>query len=155
LAGGVGLVLRPPLCLVWAGAFWATTLRGWAALSARGSGRWDGLLAFLAGMSAGAGLVHYTIWPVRVRRGFPVLVAGEGLRPRDLPAYNTILYVWTAAAAAALVAETSRAARGWAAPGFLVPFLLRANIRHHFDWIRDQAAANPAWWNRALAEPLR
>jgi hypothetical protein len=150
LAAGVGLVFQPHLRLGGAGAFWGTTLPGWAALSARGSSRHDGLLAFLAGMSAGAGVVHYTIWPVELRGRLPVLVAAEGLRSRDLPAYNAILYAWTLAATAALALETPSHTRRWAVPGFIVPFLLRPNIRHHFDWIRRQAVANPAWWNRAL-----
>ena len=152
LAAGVGLVFQPYLGLAGAATMWGVGLPGWTWLSSRPSPRHERLLAFLAGMSAGSGVVHYTLWPVRIRRGLPVLVEAEGLRPHHLPAYNAILYGWTVAAVAALAFETRQPARRWAIPGFLVPFLLRPNIRHHFAWLKTQATTNPAWWNRALQE---
>ena len=48
-------------------------------------------LAFAAGMSAGAVVLHYALWPWRLRP-LPYLVHAEGLRGRDLPAYNGILW---------------------------------------------------------------
>jgi hypothetical protein len=154
LAAGVGLVFQPHLGLAGAAGLWGIGLPGWAWLASRPGHRWERLLAFLAGMSAGAGVVHYTIWPVRLRRGLPMLVEAEGLRSQHMPAYNAILYGWTAAAAAALVLETPPVRRRWAIPGFVIPFLLRPNIRHHFIWLKAEAAVRPAWWNRALREAL-
>jgi hypothetical protein len=150
LAAGVGLVFQPYLGLPGAGTLWGVGLPGWAWLAAARPGRWDRLLAALAGMSAGAALVHYTLWPVEVRRGVPLLVEAEGLRPQHLPTYNAILYAWAVVAAAALLSETPARARRWAIPGFVLPFVLRPNIRHHFEWLRTQAVSDPAWWNRAL-----
>jgi hypothetical protein len=28
--------------------------------------------------------------------------------------------------------------------------IMRLSARHHFEWIRRQAAIGPAWWNRAF-----
>ncbi|MFN2590341.1 MAG: hypothetical protein ABR518_06195 [Actinomycetota bacterium] len=153
LAAGVGLVLQPRLGMAGAAALWGATLPGWAWLAARSPRGWDRVLSFLAGMSAAAGIVHYAMWPVRVEHGLPVLREAEGLRPCHMPAYNAVLYSWTAAAIAALATETPRGTRGWAVPGLVVPFVLRTEIRHHFDWVREQATTNPAWWNRALRAP--
>ena len=146
------MVFQPQLGLGGAATLWGVSLPGWAWLASRSSRGWDPVLAFLAGMSAGAGVVHYTLWPVSWRRGAPVLVEAEGLRAEHMPAYNVILYSWTAAAMAALLLDTPEGARRWAGPGFAVPFLLRGNIRRHFTWVGGQAATNPAWWNRALRE---
>jgi hypothetical protein len=150
LAAGVGLVFQPYLGLRGAGALWAAGLPGWAWLAGTRPGRWDRLLAMLAGMSAGAAVVHFTLWPVETRGGVPVLVAAEGLRPHHLPPYNAILYAWAGVAVAALLVETPPRARRWAVPGVVLPLLLRPNIRHHFDWLKTQALSDPAWWNRAL-----
>ena len=49
--------------------------------------------------------MHYVQWPWRARGGIPMLTEAEGLRPDQLPAYNTILLTWIAASAAALVRE--------------------------------------------------
>ena len=100
LAAGVGLVFQPYLGLAGAAGLWGVGLPGWLAVSARGSGRWERPLAFLQGLSAGAAVVHYTLWPTVRRRGLPWLVRAEGLRPGQLPAYNTLLYLWAAAAMA-------------------------------------------------------
>src|SRR5207248_1382821 len=135
-----------------AAALWGIGLPGWILLAARGSSRWDRLLAVLAGLAAGGAAVHYTLWPVEVRRGLPLLVEAEGLRPESLPAYNALLYAWAAAAGTALLIETPREARRWAVVGLLAAMPLRASARHHFHWIREQAETRPAWWNRALAE---
>ena len=153
LVAGVGLVFQPYLGLGGAAALWGIGLPGWLVIAARGSGRWDRLLAVLAGLSAGGAVVHYTLWPVEVRSGLPLLVEAEGLRPETLPAYNAVLYGWAAAALAALLVETPARERRWAAAGMLAAVPLRASARHHFRWIREQAEARPAWWNRALAEP--
>ncbi len=151
LVAGVGLVFQPYLGLPGAATLWGIGLPGWLLVAARGSERWDRLLAVLAGLSLGGAVVHYTLWPVRFRRGLPVLVEAEGLRPASLPTYNALLYAWAATAGAALLIETPREARRWAAAGLVAAVPLRASARHHFRWIREQAEARPAWWNRALA----
>ena len=152
LVAGVGLVFQPYLGLGGAAALWGIGLPGWLVIAARGSGRWDRLLAVLAGLSAGGAAVHYTLWPVEVRRGLPLLVEAEGLRPESLPAYNALLYGWAGVAVAAVLLETPSEERRWAAAGMVAALPLRASARHHFRWIREQAETRPAWWNRALAE---
>lgn len=151
LAAGTGLVFQPYLGLRGAAALWSVGLPGWFAAAARGSPRWDRPLAFLAGLSIGGAAVHFTLWPVEVRSGVPVLVEAEGLRPEHLPAYNAVLYAWALSAAAALALETPPRARRWAVVGALAAVPLRWSARHHFDWIKEEARTNPAWWNRALA----
>jgi hypothetical protein len=150
LAAGVGLVFQPYLGLGGAGALWATTLPVWTVASARGSRRWDPGLAFLAGLSLGGAALHYALWPWAVRRCLPTLTEAEGLRPEHLPAYNAIILTWGGAAAGALLFDTPRRARPWALPGIVMAMALRGSARRHFEWIREQAALRPAWWNRAL-----
>jgi hypothetical protein len=150
LAAGTGLVFQPYLGLRRAAALWTIALPGWFAAAARGSRRWDRPLAFLAGLSVGGAAVHFTLWPWERKRGVPLLVDAEGLRPEQLPAYNAVLYAWALAALAALAAETPRGVRKWALVGVMASVPLRFSARHHFAWIREQARTNPAWWNRAL-----
>src|SRR5262245_40194336 len=102
LGAGTGLVFQPYLGLGGAAALWSVALPGWLAAALRGSRRWDGPLAFLAGLSIGGAAVHFTLWPFETGRGLPVLVEAEGLRPSQLPAYNAVLYAWALSAAAAL-----------------------------------------------------
>jgi hypothetical protein len=151
LAAGVGLVFQPWLGLRGAGALWGFGLPGWIAISARGSRRWAPVLGYLAGLSLGAAVLHYILWPVEWRRGVPVLRQAEGLRAGQLPAYNAILYAWAAVATGALAFETPRRSRWWAVPGFVTAMTLRPAARAHFGWIEREAATNPAWWNRAFA----
>jgi hypothetical protein len=153
LAAGVGLVFQPYLGLGGAAALWGVGLPGWLVVSARGSDRWNRPLAFLQGLSLSAALVHYTIWPSERRRGLPWLTRAEGLKPGQLPAYNSLLYAWGATALAGLALETPQRARPWAIPGFAVAIALRPSARYHFRWITEQARTNPAWWNRALRRP--
>jgi hypothetical protein len=152
LAAGTGLVFQPYLGLGPAASLWSVSLPGWFTAAARGSKRWDGPLAFLAGLSIGGATVHFTLWPFETRRGLPMLIEAEGLREEQLPAYNAILYAWALAAAAALALETPRRARRFVLAGALAAVPLRWSARHHFRWIKEQARTNPAWWNRALAE---
>ena len=111
-------------------------------------------------LAAGVGLVfqpqvHFLIWPWEVRRGLPVLTEAEGFRKEQLPAYNAVLYAWAVAGLLAILIETPRGAKKWAAAGFLATLPARASARHHFVWLREQARSNPAWWNRAIAEKVR
>jgi hypothetical protein len=156
LASGVGLVGQPELGLTRAGAFWIAELVSWAALAARGGRRADGLLAALAGASlAGVG-VHFVLWPwKRGRLGLPVLTEAEGLSPKQLPPYNTILWGWAVASAGSLTFEIPSEPRRWALVGAASLPLLVLSARHHFQWVKGQAETNPAWWNRGLrARPL-
>jgi hypothetical protein len=150
LLSGVGLVFQPYLGMPGAAALWSGTLPAWAWVAARGSHRWDRPLAYAAGMAVGGAAMHYLLWPWEIRRGLPTLIEAEGLRPEQLPAYNVILWGWAASALGALVRETPRGARRWALAGVLTALPLRRSAIHHFRWIREEAIANPAWWNRAL-----
>ena len=154
LGAGTGLVFQPYLGMRGATALWSVSLPAWFAAAARGSTRWDRILAFLAGLSIGGAGVHFTLWPWERRGGLPLLTEAEGLRPGQLPAYNAVLYAWALSAVAALAQETPREARRWALIGVLASFPLRFSARHHFEWIKEQARSNPAWWNRALRGPL-
>ena len=155
LVAGVGLVFQPQLGLRGSSALWGGTLPAWFVVAARGSSRWNSPLAFLAGASVGATVVHFLLWPWEVRRGLPVLTEAEGFRKEQLPAYNAVLYAWAVAGLLAILIETPRGAKKWAATGFLATLPARASARHHFVWLREQARTNPAWWNRALAEGVR
>src|SRR5436309_9987292 len=106
LAAGVGLVFQPYVGLRGAGALWGISLPTWLGAATRGSRRWDGPLAFLAGLSLGGAAVHFTLWPWTTERGPPLLTSAEGLRPALLPAYNGVLYVWALSAVLALARET-------------------------------------------------
>jgi hypothetical protein len=150
LGAGTGLVFQPYIGLRGATTLWSVCLPGWLVAACRGSRRWDRPLAFLAGLSIGGATVHFTLWPVEIRRGVPLLVEAEGLKPEQLPAYNGVLYAWAIAAVTALALETPPRARRWALVGALAAVPLRSSARHHFTWIKEQARVNPAWWNRAL-----
>ena len=152
LSRGVGLVFQPELGLTGASTLWGIVFPGSILVSARGSSRWDRLLAFAVGANLAAALLHFTLWPWEIRRGLPTLVDAEGLGLKDLPAYNTILYLWSIAAVAALAVEVPRARRGTAVMGFLFTIPLRRHARYHFEWVAQQARENPAWWNRALQD---
>src|SRR5712691_3698220 len=119
LGAGTGLVFQPYVGLPRAAALWSVALPGWLAMAARGSRKWDRPLAFLAGLSIGGAAVHFTLWPFESRRGLPLLIEAEGLRPDQLPAYNAVLYGWALSAATAIVGETPRGARKWALVGML------------------------------------
>jgi hypothetical protein len=149
LGAGTGLIFQPELGLGGAAALWGTWFPAWVAAARWGSRRWDRPLAFGAGMSVGAVVLHYRLWAWERRRGLPWLTEAEGLRREQLGAYNAVLYAWGAAAALAAALETPRRWR-WAAAGFGAAQLFRGRARRHFEWVREQAATDPAWWNRAV-----
>jgi hypothetical protein len=150
LSAGVGLVFQPYVGLGGGCALWGVSLPTWLGAAARGSRRWDGFLAFLAGLSLGGAAVHFTLWPWTTERGPPLLTSAEGLRPGLLPAYNGVLYAWGLSAVLALARETPPSARRWGAVGLVAAIPLRASARHHFRWLSEQARTNPAWWNRGV-----
>jgi hypothetical protein len=149
LGAGVGLVFQPWLGLWGAGALWSGVFSGWLAATRRRGAGWDAALAFAGGMSAGAVALHYAMWPWRPRP-LPYLVRAEGLRQHDMLAYNSILWAWGSAATGALTLETPPRLLPLAAAGAATALAFRPSARGHFDWIREQAALAPAWWNRAL-----
>jgi hypothetical protein len=152
LATGVGLVLQPELGLAGSGAFWGAQLPAWVALAARGSGRWDRLLAVWSGTALAGAAVHFTMWPLRRGPlGLPVLAEAEGLDGATLALYNSILYAWGAAAAFSIVRDIPRRHRRWALLGLATVPLQRVSAARHFAWLGDQARTAPAWWNRAGA----
>ncbi len=152
LGSGVGLVFQPQLGLPLSAGLWAGQLGLWGALAARGSRRWDTPLAVMAGTALAGAAVHFTMWPTRRGPlGLPVLAEAEGLPARALPAYNTILWCWAAAAGLSLLVETPRSARRGLWAGTVAFPLLRWSARHHFQWIADEARERPAWWNRAVS----
>ena len=150
LASGVGIVAQPELGLRGALALWGVSLPTWAGLAARGTSRWDRLIAALAGVSLAGVATHYLLWPVEVRRGIPFLSEAEGLEPRQLRAYNAVLHGWALAGAASLLAEVPRGQRRWALAGLATMPLAKAGATYHFRWAHEQAETNPAWWNRGL-----
>jgi hypothetical protein len=153
LSSGIGIVGQPELGLVGASAFWATQIPTWITLAAKGGKRWDRLLAVWSGAALGGAVVHFLIWPWRRNAlGIPVLTEAEGLGTSKLPAYNTLLYGWGAASALAVALEVPRRDRPWALLGLTALPLLRRSARHHFSWIVDQAATQPAWWNRGVQD---
>jgi hypothetical protein len=152
LSTGVGLVLQPELRLAGAGALWGTQLPLWLGLASRGGPRWDRVLAIWSGAALAGVTVHFLLWPLRRSRlGLPVLAEAEGLDTRGLAAYNAVLYAWGGASVLSLALEIPRGRRRWAAVGLATLPLQLVSARHHFDWVRDEAEARPAWWNRAVA----
>lgn len=152
LSAGVGLVFQPYLGLPGSLALWGISLPAWVAVAGAPEGlRWrDPLLAVLAGTSVVGAAVHFVLWPVGRRRGFPVLVEAEGLPDHLMPAYNGILYGWLLSAIASLALGTPRGSRRWALLGLATWLPLRASARHHFRWVREAARRQPAWWNRGV-----
>ncbi len=152
LASGVGLVWQPELGLGRAACGWVAELGAWTALAARGGRRADPVLAALAGSSLAGVAVHFILWPWELGPGgvLPVLTEAEGLSVERLPAYNAVLWAWAAAAAASLVFEVPPASRRWALVGVAALPLFVMSARHHFEWVKEQAESNPAWWNRGV-----
>ena len=150
-SSGIGLVLQPELGLIGAGALWGAQLPVWVTLALKGDKRWDGLLAAWSGAALGGGLVHFSLWPWQFNRlGLPVLTEAEGLPTDRLPAYSAILHLWIAASAMSIMREMAPRDRRWALLGFAMLPLLKKSARHHFAWMTEQAASNPAWWNRGI-----
>jgi hypothetical protein len=86
LSNGIGLVWQPELGLVGASAMWGTQIPLWITLAAKGSKRWDKLLAVWSGAALGAALLHFLLWPLRRGNlGIPVLAEAEGLVLLDFP----------------------------------------------------------------------
>ena len=151
LTSGVGLVWQPELGLAPASALWGAQIPLWVTLAARGSRRWDRLLAVLSGTALAGVFVHFLLWPWhRNRLGIPILTEAEGLEPKVLPAYNTLLHAWAVASALSILHEVRPGARRWSLVGLAALPLLRRSAQHHFSWLTQEAQKNPAWWNRGV-----
>jgi hypothetical protein len=152
LASGVGLVWQPELGLARAASLWSAQVIAWAGLAARAPKRADPVLAALAGASLAGVAVHFWLWPWKLgRAGVPTLTEAEGLSPWQLPAYNAVLCAWAVASAGSLAFELESGSRRYAiAGGALLPLFV-VSARHHFEWLREQASVNPAWWNRGVS----
>jgi hypothetical protein len=150
LGAGVGLVFQPELGLPGALALWGVTLPVGFLTAARSDSALEPLLAWSRGSALGGVAVHYMLWPWERRRGLPWLTEAEGLSDGQLPAYNTLLYLWGAAAVGALLVETPKRSRTWALLGLAGTVVFRQTARYHFKWANEQARTNPKWWNRGL-----
>jgi len=151
LGAGVGLVWQPELGLPGSLALWGTALPVGFVTAARSDTKLEPLLAFSRGASLGGVVVHFLLWPWTRKAGvLPWLTEAEGLRGRQIPAYNVVLHLWGAAAVAALVKETPPRSRKWAALGLASTVLFRKSAEYHFRWATEQAKTNPQWWNRGL-----
>lgn len=119
---------------------------GWVFLAGRR--KTDPVLAFLSGLAIGVPVIHFLLWPWRLR-GVPVLTEAEGLPQHLMPAYNAILYAWAATGVAALVWDTPKRQRALAVPAMISLLASRRAIEQHFEWMAKEGERNPRWWNRA------
>jgi hypothetical protein len=147
LGGGSGLFLQRRIGLGGAAVLWASLLSAWMALARRG--RAPRLLAAAAGSALSTAVLHFDVWPWSVRHGLPLLEQAEGFEPSWVPAYNALLYTWSAAGVAAIVLGTPRGARRWALAGFLATVPSKREALRHYAWVQEQAGERPAWWNRS------
>ena len=151
LGAGVGLVWQPEIGLPGSLALWGTVLPVGYVQAARSDEAMEPMLAFGRGAALGGVMVHFMLWPWRRKLGlFPWLTEAEGLRGRQIPVYNALLYMWGLAAVGALAKETPARSRRWAALGLLSTVLFRKSAEYHFRWATEQAKVNPQWWNRGL-----
>jgi hypothetical protein len=151
LGAGVGLVWQPELGLPGSVALWSATLPTGFVAAARSDDAMEPMLAFGRGAALGGVAVHFMLWPWTRKAGvFPWLTEAEGLRGRQIPVYNTLLYLWGLAAVAALARETPKRSRRWAALGLASTVAFRKSAEYHFRWATEQAKTNPQWWNRGL-----
>lgn len=118
------------------------------AAALEGRGRWETAVAVGAGTAMAAPVLHYTLFPWRLRLGLPVLVEAEGLRGRPLVGYVALLYAWAGAGALATT-HLSRGRRRWALLGVGMAVGFRQLAADHAKWIAAESVRNPQWWNRA------
>jgi hypothetical protein len=152
LASGAGLVWQPEFGLGPAAALWTAQIGSWVGLAWRGPRRADPVLAALSGASLAGVAAHFVLWPhKRGFAGLPELTKADGLASWQMPTYNTILRAWALASAGSIALEVPRGSRRWSLLGGALLPLFVVSARHHFKWVKEQAASNPAWWNRGVA----
>lgn len=150
LAGGVGMPGQKVFGLPGAVGAHGLLLARWLSAARRDSRRGKRAVAVLNGLGLAGAAVHYVAWPVRWR-GLPLVGDGaEGLSGRWAPGYNGVLYPWAVAAAVAVWRETLPEHRPWVVVGLGTMPLVAAASHRKVEWVRDQAALRPRWWNRAL-----
>ena len=120
---------------------------GWVAM-ALAQRRWDRAVALGAGTAIAAPVLHYTLFPWRLRFGVPVLEEAEGQHGVALIAYQVVLYVWGLSGVAA-TRQLPKSTRPWTLAGMAVALGFRQLASSHLTWIRQEARRNPRWWNRA------
>jgi hypothetical protein len=148
---GVGVFLEPWLGRRNTNILWSATLPLAFLRALNGDRRHEPMLAFNAGIAIAGAVVHYVAWPWSLRFGFmPWLDEAEGFRPRLLPAYNTILWLWFIGGTGSALTETRRENVKYAAFGVATAPLLLASARHHFAWARRQAEKGDPHFNPDL-----
>jgi hypothetical protein len=150
---GVGVFLEPWVGRRATNALWSLVLPVGFVRALRGAERDGPLLAFNAGIAVAGMGVHYADWPWSLRWGVvPWLDEAEGLTPAQLPAYNTILWLWLAGGLGSILFETRREHLKYAFAGLATAPLLLESARHHFTWAKQQALDDPAHWSAALLD---
>lgn len=150
---GVGVFLEPWLGRRRTNLLWGISMPIWIYRALTGSEREEPMLAYGAGVAIAGSLVHFADWPWSLRMGIiPWLDEAEGLPPKQLAAYNVILWAWMIGGVGSVVAETRREHLKFAAAGLATAPLLLISARHHFRWAREQAERDPQSWSPYLLE---
>lgn len=148
LGAGSGVIGQRHVGLVPAASLSLLTDAVWVAAALRDRGRWERAMAVGAGTAMAAPVLHYTLFPWRLRFGVPVLVEAEGLRGPPLVGYVALLYAWAGAGVLALIAVPRRRRR-WALLGVGLAAAFRQLAADHAGWIAAESTRNAQWWNRA------
>lgn len=150
---GVGLVFEPFLGRRGALALWGAYLPLMLGAAAGDGEKARRLSAFNAGTGVAGVAVHFRVWPWSLHGGLPMLDEAEGLREDQLPAYNSVLWLWLLCSALSLPAANRPGTRRFALAGLLSFPVSLSSARHHFRWAREQARLEPERWSPALREP--
>ena len=151
LCAGSGVIGQRRVGLPGAATLSIVVDAGWLAM-ALADRRWDRALAVGAGTAMAAPVLHYTLFPWRLRFGLPVLEEAEGLEGWPLAGYVALLYAWGISGVVA-AGQLPRGARRWTLAGVGLTVGFRQLAFAQLVWIRAEAAHNPRWWNRAWVPP--
>lgn len=150
---GVGVFLEPWIGRRATNVLWSTTLPVGFIRALMGDDRDRPMMAFNAGIAIAGMGVHFADWPWSLRWGFlPWLDEAEGLTPKQLPYYNTLLWLWLAGGVGSVALETRRSHLKYALAGVATAPLLLESARHHFAWAKQQALRDPEYWSAALLD---
>ena len=147
LCAGSGIIGQHRVGLPGAAALALMVDAGWVAMAVDDH-RWDRALAVGAGTAMAAPVLHYTLFPWRLRFGLPVLDEAEGLKGLPLTGYVALLYVWCISGVAA-TRRLSRSSRPLTLAGIGLAVGFRQLALRHLVWIQEEARRDPQWWNRA------